>query len=109
MAFVHEWTATNMGVDLIRYAMLYILVGAAVMVAISIVGLVLACAPPSRLRGFVTAVYLCAGLPSWVFLGFVSVSAIALQRLSFQKVKAARRPMTGSRSASGSCSCPAAR
>ena len=78
-AFVHEWTATNLGVDLIRNAMLYILMGSAVMIAISLVGLVLACLPPSRLRGALMALYLCAGLPSWVFLVFVAVGAVALR------------------------------
>jgi hypothetical protein len=56
-AFVHEWTATNLGVDLIRNAMLYILMGSAVMIAISLVGLVLACLPPSRLRGALMALF----------------------------------------------------
>jgi len=49
------------------------------MIAISFVGLVLSCLRPSRLRGVLMALYLCAGLPSWVFLVFVSVSALSLR------------------------------
>jgi len=78
-AFVSEWTATDLGINLIRDAMLYILVGSAVMIVINLVGLVLACLPASRVRGMLMALYLCAGLPSFVFLVFVSVSAIALR------------------------------
>ena len=51
-----------------------------VVVVISLLGLALACAPGhSCARGLLTGLYLCLGVPSWVFLVFVSVTAIALR------------------------------
>lgn len=53
--------------------------GAFVMVCISLLGLILACCRPSCTRGLFTTVYLCAALPSWVTLVFVSVLSFAFK------------------------------
>lgn len=49
------------------------------MIVISLLGGLLACCPASSMRGLLTALYLALGLPSWIFLVFVSVSALALR------------------------------
>ena len=71
--------ATSLGLDVLRDSVRYILVASAVVVAISLIGLVLAMCPPSRSRALLAACYLGFGLPSWIFLSFVSVSALALR------------------------------
>ena len=77
--FVRTIVATKVGIDVIRNPVMYLLSASAVIILISLIGLALACVPASRMRGLLTAVYLCCGLPSWVFLVFVSVSALALR------------------------------
>jgi len=67
------------GFDLIRYNVHTVFAGAFVMVCISLLGLILACCRPSCTRGLFTTVYLCAALPSWVTLVFVSVLSFAFK------------------------------
>jgi len=71
--------ATSLGLDVLRDSVRYILVASAVVVAISLIGLILAMCPPSRTRALFAACYLGFGLPSWIFLSFVSVSVLALR------------------------------
>ena len=77
--FVQTIVATNVGIDVIRNPVLYLLTAALTMIVISCFGVALACIPPSRARGLLTAVYLCLGLPAWIFLVFVAVSSLALR------------------------------
>ena len=78
-SFRTEALATDLGADILRDAVRYILSASAVIVLISVLGLCVACLSASRMRGILTAVYLCVGLPSWVFLVFVSASSLALR------------------------------
>jgi len=77
--FVERIIATNHGLAAIRNPVMYLIIGAGVMIVISLLGVVLACCRPGSTRGLLTAVYLCLGLPSWIFLVFVSVSSLALR------------------------------
>ena len=78
-SFVQHIMATNVGIDVIRNPVLYLICAAGVMILISLLGVALACCPPSPTRGVLTALYLCLGLPSWIFLVFVAVSSLALR------------------------------
>ena len=86
-SFIKQITATNVGVDVIRNPVLYLLYASGVIILISLLGIALACCPPSRTRGLLTAVYLSLGIPSWIFLVFVSVSALALRDGATQLVE----------------------
>ena len=71
--------ATNVGADVMRDAVKAVLGACVVVVAISFLGLLLACCPPSPGRGMLAAGYLCLGLPAWVLLVFVSVVSLSMR------------------------------
>lgn len=77
--FIQQVVATSLGLDVVRNSVSYLLYASLVMIAISVLGALLACCPPSRMRALLTFVYLVLGLPSWVLHVFVSVTALSLR------------------------------
>ena len=80
-AFVKQIVATSLGLDVVRNSVTYLLYASLDIVGISTLGCLLACCPPAapRTRAVLTFLFLTFGLPSWVFLVFASVSALALR------------------------------